>query len=96
VTGTALAQICEPSRIDSERLFHSRGRTELKDLSPTVRSLNNGVARLWPSADLRDRELIFLLRRSERYDGHRLFWDLKVIFRIFSSMRSLISSQSSP
>jgi len=56
VTGSALERIYEPSRIDSGRSFHSRGPTELKDLSPIVRSFNNGVARLMPSADLRERE----------------------------------------
>jgi len=55
VPRSASARICEPSRRDSGRLFDSRGPTELKDLSPTVRSLNNGVARLWPLADLRER-----------------------------------------
>jgi len=64
VPGTALARICEPSRIDSGRSFHSQEPTELKDLSPNVRSLNNGAARLWPSADLREQECTLLFSRS--------------------------------
>jgi len=52
VPGSALARICEPLRRDSGRLFHSQSPTELNDLSPTVRCLINGVARLWPSADV--------------------------------------------
>jgi len=95
VPGSALARIYEPSRRDSARLFHSRGPIELKDLSPTVRCLNNGVTRLWPSADLRDRECTFLVCRSERYDGHRPFSGLKVLLRICSSTRLLRGSQSS-
>ena len=43
--GSASARISEPSRRDSGRSFHSRGPTEPRDLSPTVRSLNNGIAR---------------------------------------------------
>jgi len=64
--GSALVRICEPSRGDTGRSFNRRGPTELKDLSPTVRSLNNGVATLWPSADQRERECIFFLSMSER------------------------------
>jgi len=72
------------SRKDSvaERSFHSQGPTELQDLSPNVRCLNNGVARLWPAADLRERECTFLLSRFDRHDGLRPFRGLKVIFRI--------------
>jgi len=51
-----LWRISEPSRRDNERVFLSRSPTELKDLSPTVHSLNNWVARLWPLADLKERE----------------------------------------
>jgi len=48
------------------QVFHSRGRTELKDLWSTVRSLNNGITRLWPSADLRERERTFLLKQVRK------------------------------
>jgi len=49
------AMFGEPSRRDSGTSLHSRGRTELKDLPPTVSRLNKGVATLRPSADLRER-----------------------------------------
>jgi len=75
-------RILEPSR-NKGRSFHRRGPAELKDLSPTVRSLNDGVTRLCPSADLRERECTLLFSKSDKYDWQRPYGDLKVIFRIF-------------
>jgi len=54
VPGSALARIvCRHEKIMEGH--PSRDPTELKDLSQTVRNFNKGVARLWPSADLRER-----------------------------------------
>jgi len=56
--------IGEPSRRDNIRSFRSRGPTELKDPTPTVRNLNIRVTKMWPLADLRKRECTLWLSRS--------------------------------
>jgi len=68
--GSASAQICEPSRRDSGRLPHSRGPTELIDLSPTERNWNYGVTIIpWPSADLIEQECTCTLSKSKSIMG---------------------------
>jgi len=51
VLGPALQRICELLLRDCGRSFYSRGPAELKELSPTERSVNKGVARLRQSAE---------------------------------------------
>jgi len=72
--GRCQAQISQPSCKNRERTLHCGVSAEQNDLSPAVHSLYDGVTRLCPSADVREREFTLLPSKSAVSKLVRLVW----------------------
>ena len=93
--GVASVQARAPARREGGREFQALGPAEQKDRSPTVFNLKDGTAKVGKSDDLNVRTGIKSLSSSVKYEGAKALRALKVMVKIFSSMRLSMGSQCS-
>ena len=91
--GVASVQARAPVRREGGREFQALGPAEQKDRSPTVFNLKDGTAKVGKSDDLNVRTGVKSLSSSVRYEGAKALRALKVVVKIFSSIRFSMGSQ---
>ena len=81
--------------IPSGMSFHNCGDTTEKERKPLLRRLYLTSKRRWPLANLKLRLGIYLVTRSDKYEGGMPFRHLKVIKRILKIIGCSVGSQCS-